>query len=152
MAAGEKGNLGEKCTGWQSNRMAFTVKYNQCITKHIRGLLKKPSAPCWRPPPTPPPHHHHQWKWPTLSRPTWLRAESHFQKLRGDVWVAWEQLKASDGWVLQLFCWLTLDTQTHTHIQVSRPSLHWQSPQNAAFACIFNYETSKIAVQTLQTS
>lgn len=40
-----KGNLGRSALAGKETEWVFTVKYNQCITKHIRGLLKKPSTP-----------------------------------------------------------------------------------------------------------
>lgn len=72
-----KGNLGRSARAGEGTEWVFTVKYNQCITKHIRGLLKKPSTP-----------HSPLWKWPTLSWPTWLGTESHFQKVRGEGFIA----------------------------------------------------------------
>lgn len=41
-----KGNLGKSAEAGEGTEWVFTVKYNQCITKHItRGLLKKAKYP-----------------------------------------------------------------------------------------------------------
>lgn len=43
---GRKGNLGRSAQAGDGTEWLLTVKYNQCITKHItRGLLKNPSTP-----------------------------------------------------------------------------------------------------------
>lgn len=84
-----KGNLGRSAQAATATEWVFTVKYNQCITKHItRGLLKKPSTPH-----SPPCCHPTQWKCPTLSLPTWFAAESQSEKVRADTFFAEAEAK-----------------------------------------------------------
>lgn len=71
-----KGNLG---------RSALAKEQNGFLLWSITNALQNTSEVYWKSqvPLTPP-----LWKWPTLSWPTWLDTESHFQKVRGEVSIA----------------------------------------------------------------
>lgn len=121
-----KGNLGRSVQAATATEWVFTVKYNQCITKHItRGLLKKPSTP--RSPLCPFPI---QWKCPTLSLPTWFNAESQSEKVGAGTYCwGWGELEEwqSERWSFYnslTHVWANMVPDTQQGVLMSHPFIY----------------------------
>lgn len=106
MADGEKGNLGRSAPAGKATEWLLLWSITNAL-QNTSEVYWKSQVPLADAPP-------HQWKWPTLSRPTWLGAESHFQKSQGRR-LGRMNATQSERWVGAPTILLTHFTHTHTH-------------------------------------
>lgn len=80
------------------------------------------------------------WKWQTLSWPTWLGTESHFQKVKGEVFIAAAQWNGAPGeWRSKR--WLIYNAVT----RVDADKFHdtWRGVTVGEIHCDFYLQTTK---------